>query len=80
MKISISDLAEIIETRVNEQAGKRFEYYVHYDGCEYFPRQTINFKLYFLRIYTITHADIPEILTLVCPFIFSLDILLYYRS
>ena len=45
-----------------------------------FPDKLSTLNYIFLRIYTITHADIPEILTFVCPFIFSLDILLYYRS
>ncbi len=30
----LSDTAEVIETRTNEQAGGRVEYYVHYEGCE----------------------------------------------
>ena len=31
----ILDAAEVIETRVNDQAGGRHEYYIHYDGCKY---------------------------------------------
>ena len=34
MCVCVSDPAEIIETRRNDQAGGRFEYYVHYEGCK----------------------------------------------
>ena len=34
LSVLFIDPAEVIETRRNEQAGGRQEYYVHYEGCE----------------------------------------------
>ena len=50
LSFDLSDPAKIIEMRRNEQAGGRYEYYVHYEDCKCLKKKKNYIIAFFLSI------------------------------